>query len=118
MFAVTGPERKRLWSAFQQDDGGAEFVVFDSDSKRVAVNVAQLAYVHFLYEVFPAPESDKMSGIDILFVGATEPEKFGIDPDPSPASDDDIGQVQLVFFTLEGPLKTDNRPLILQDEDG
>lgn len=127
VYHVTGTEKKRLWYRFQgrsapKGEDFIDFVVFDSDTHRVAMDSDKVAYVHFLFEPgnVQFDRQEPSSGIDFYFSGSRKPHHVGIEPDPPPpeADDgDDEGQIRSMFYMLETGCFSQGEVVILRDED-
>lgn len=128
VYHVTGPEKKRLWYRLQgrgapEGEDFTNFVVFDSDTHRVAVDADQVAYVHFLFEPgnVESEREEPTPGISLFLSGSRKPHHLGMDPDPPPPEGedaDDEGQVRMMFYTLECGYLPKGDVVILRDEDG
>lgn len=129
-FPISPSEKRRLYSSVQDenDDGGVEFLVFDSEGERIAINKRCIAFAQFLMEPFghwlvaENAESEKedsqdqrSGGVKIEIFGMTEALQLFVDQDIP--DEDGIGQVGNVFFFMETATEPSQRCRII-DEDG
>lgn len=104
-------ERRRLYSRIQSEGDGLSFVVFDTETSRVAVNLGELAYCQFLFDVGLVPErnedDEQDSGVEIYFAGSRK--RFDFTPEADAADSDDEGD-EGDFGNIFGSLETDPQP--------
>lgn len=116
---VAPEEKRRLYKAVQgESDSGLSFVLFDSPTHRIALNLGQLVACQFLMEPFGAPEvePDEEDGIvRICPVGGNAPIELEVEPD-EPDDSDGIGQLGHIFFMLELGADASDRYRIVDDE--
>lgn len=118
---LSGREQERLYRAGQHAPHGAtEFLVFDTDDRRWALNQKHMKMWHFLFEVFPVRPKDEDEDEDggtvrIWLTGEKEPEKVMIEADEEDAPNGDTGQMSHIFSMLE---MGDENPLRIRDVDG
>ncbi len=129
LFKISSTEQSRLYSAVQgesDDSESASFIVFDTDDRRWALNLSELDFCHFLFDVFPSgvvrdepdvkgTEEDAHSVV-IHFTSGGSPVTLEVDSD-DPDEADGIGQCGHIFFMLEmDPQRSDRYRII--DSDG
>jgi DNA-binding XRE family transcriptional regulator len=119
-------EKRRIFSTIQEESSTGEpmsFIVFDTLSHRVALNLHELSYCNFLYEVHDAGTSehekdDEKTSITIFFSGSIEPHKFKVEQDElGDSNSKDIGQMAHIFYLLETGVEKHER-LFFKDFDG
>lgn len=120
LFPISGSEKRRLYSAVQKEgDGVLTFVVFDSATDRVAINLSEVGCCHFLREPgsFLSNEDSKPENtLRLTPVGGMPTIELGVDED-EPEDEDGIGQVGHVLFMLELSVDASDRYRII-DQDG
>jgi len=123
-FELEPAEKRRLFRLVQEEKEAAEtmsFVLFDTIDERVAINLRELAYCHFLFD---APsnsvrtEESSMLRVMAYLCGNHEPFEFGVEPDfDSPDEEDDSGAFRNIFFYMETHVEEHDR-FYFVDEDG
>lgn len=119
---VSGPEKKRLWSAVQDATG---FVVFDSSEKRIALNLHHLLFCQFLFdapftETVVDEDEDKNCDLEVFLSESEEPLAFSVESDLSSLgaeSGGDETQLQDLLFMAESSCD-ENDVLCFTDVDG
>jgi hypothetical protein len=104
---ISGIEQKRLWSLMQDRDTGC-FIVFDSTTRRIAMNLRHVLAWQFLWDapnrIYPTAQEDA-EAVRVFFVDADTPVTFSVDPDEAEfgdeANDGPPTQQQGLLFTLE-----------------
>lgn len=128
-FRISTQEKSRLYGLIQEersDSTSASFVVFDTEDRRWALNLAELDFCHFLFDVFPAgvvtdePDvketEEEACSVLIHFIGGGSPIALEVDVD-EPDDADDTGQCGHVLYMLEmAPQHSDRYRII--DSDG
>jgi len=121
-YSVSAAEKERVSSILRKET--FDFVVFDTDTKRIAANRTKINYANFLFD--PAGmEEEKEENLDsynvtVIFAGNKEPVKFGVEPDDLDVNKDDQGfrsQFQRLFIYLEGYSVDEDEILWFDDED-
>jgi DNA-binding XRE family transcriptional regulator len=104
-------ERRRLYGLVQGESDRPSFVVFDTERARVAVNLGELAYCQFLFDVGivrePSADEEDDGGVEIYFAGSRK--RFDFTPEADAADSDDEeseGDFGNIFWSLE----TDPQP--------
>lgn len=122
IFRIDPATYRRLYLAVQSegDLGGAgmNFIVFDTPTHRVALNLAEMVTCQFLFEGFEPEEVDEEEPeetVSIYPVGGGFPITFDVDPDEP--EEDGIGQIGNVFFMVETAADVSDRYRIV-DQDG
>lgn len=132
---VPSLDKERVYSEIQSEGNMADdvaFVVFDTESHRVAVNVTELSYCHFLYDA----ENMKVVNLDdngeeatnsaedeytaqVYMVGGGPPLVLELDADESfdASSDEEMPQCHGAFYDLQTAC-TKSQRVFLTDEDG
>lgn len=111
-YIVEPSEQRRLFSAVQGESSvatGCTFVVFDSSTHTVAIQLGQLVYCHFLFDspdtvlVKREKKADhETDGVRAYFSGNTEAFEFDVSPDAGDPDDvDDWGDFKSILYTLE-----------------
>lgn len=130
---VLGREKERVFSEIQSEEASfMKFVVFDSESHRVAVNVAELSHCHFLFDAFRQEEVEldnesqevTESGEDdytakVFMVGGGPPLIVELEPDDpfDEESDEDMPECCGAFYDLDTACGHSKR-IFLTDENG
>lgn len=131
VFNVSGSEQRRIRNLIQSTSD--QFVVFDTDTARVMVNLDHLEYAHWLYEAFPPSavirdeDSDTSEGqgdnededpnksVIVYTAGSRDALMFGVDPD----EDEENGEFNHIFGMAELQGVDDPRyHFHFEDEDG
>lgn len=129
LFRISSPEQSRLYDLVQgerSDSGSASFVVFDTEDRRWALNLSELDFCHFLFDVFHngvikdepgAKEADEDAcSVFIHFIGGEAPIALEVDAD-EPDDVDGTGQCGHILYMLEmAPQQSDRYRII--DSDG
>lgn len=117
--------RDGLYADNGDDQENVHFVVFDTEDCLVALNVAQVSFAHFLWDVYPpnatvisddsdeAEEDDEAPAISLWLVGRNEPILLQAEPEIG----DDEGELSNLFGSLEDELASYHR-LHFLDVDG
>jgi hypothetical protein len=124
-FEIEPAERRRLFQLIQDEnpaDRAMSFVLFDTEDERVAVNLRELAYCHFLFDGPEASVATKQGpiakGVVAYLSGNSRPLAFGVEPDGgSPDDEDDEGSFRNIFFHMETHVEEHDR-FHFEDEDG
>lgn len=101
-FTISGIERKRLWKVLQHEDPD-DFVVFDADTARIALNRRHLLAWHFLFEapigIGEDAEQEKHSA-SVWLADGSAPLQFGVEPDVAEygPEENDGPQTQLQYL--------------------
>lgn len=119
---ISSHEKDRLWKQVQEETKGPNFIVYDTDDKRVGLNLTHAVYIQFLFD-FP-DQVDREKPTSKTFIHTTAQKKpldFKIDPDSEDLANEDADsldvQLQDVFFTID--LSVDGTETIhFCDEDG
>ncbi len=129
VYTVSGSEQRRIRHLIQS--ASDQFVVFDTDTSRVMVNLDHLEYVHWLFEAIPdyatihdkdrdsAEERDEgenpNESVIVYTAGSCEVLSFNVDPD----DDEESGQFSHIFAMAEMQSPDDPRyHFHFEDEDG
>jgi transcriptional regulator with XRE-family HTH domain len=119
-FVVSGREKNRLESIL--GSAHKEFLVFDAQDKRVALNGDKIAACNIMFDVGMVESTDEEEStfdLTVHFISSQHPVKFGVEPDNVAAECDDAGynsQLQNLFFSLDGV--GSDETLWFDDEDG
>lgn len=119
-FKIPPEEQRRLFRAVQSETEHERFVVFDTSDSRVAVNLREVDYCHFLFDHGEDRGKNPAEGLEVrvFFSGSPEPHSFGAEPDEGdPDDEDDPGQLRNIFFAFETTVE-DHERLSFTDEDG
>jgi len=108
-FEVAGTEKKRLWRAVQGFGlDQTPFMVFDTQSDRIAINRNHLLFCQFLFDPphsATGKESRRSRGVEVYMCQSAEPLEFDVDADIFELGDDDSSeygtQLQNLFFTFD-----------------
>jgi transcriptional regulator with XRE-family HTH domain len=119
---ISSHEKDRLWKQVQEESKGPNFIVYDTDTKRIGLNLTHAVCVQFLFD--PPEHATKEKQTDKTYIHTTAQTKaleFKIDPDSQEIGDEDIDQLYIqlqdVFFTID--LAVDGTETIsFCDEDG
>lgn len=105
MFEIPPAERRRLYSMVQRETDALSFVVFDTEDACIAINLGELAYCHFLFDIGvirDEQEEDEESGVEIYFAGSTKCFEFSPEVDDrDPDDEGDEGDFGSIFRSLE-----------------
>jgi DNA-binding XRE family transcriptional regulator len=106
LFEIPPAERRRLYSAVQRESDALSFVAFDTETARIAINLGELVYCHFLFDVgviSNAREDDEAdSGVEIYFAGSAKRFDFTPEADQAdPDDEEDEGDFGNLFWSLE-----------------
>jgi transcriptional regulator with XRE-family HTH domain len=123
-FEIEPAEKRHLYQLVQDEnssDGAMSFVLFDTEDERVAVNLGELTYCHFLFDG-PAAGVTKQDSMEKAVVAHlsrnNSPLEFGVEPDAgSPDDEDDAGSFRNIFFHMETHVEEHDR-FHFEDEDG
>lgn len=107
-FEIPPAERRRIYSMVQRETEALSFVVFDTESARIAINLGEMVYCHFLFDIGEfrdEQEEDEKTGVRIYFSGSTKCFEFTPEVDnPDPDDEGDEGDFGNLFWSLEtGP---------------
>lgn len=119
-YRVASTEKDRLESIVSDFD--KSFLVFNSQSKCVAINNKKIGACQFLYDLHfpdnPDEEEDKFE-LELQLISSKDPITFDLEPDTSKPEEDDVGlqsQLQLLFIYLDGA--DENEVVWFDDVDG
>lgn len=120
-YYISSGEKERISSIIWSKT--FDFFVFDTNTKRVAVNRAKINYAHFLFDigVIQEHEVQETEQVVINFIGNKEAVKFDVEPDTVDLGKDDAGfnsQIQNMFFYIEGNEADEDEILWFDDVDG
>lgn len=119
---------KQIQGEENTDPDVSPFVVFDTAERRVAINLRELDYCHFLFdrsdlitlepEDSAADAGSQTDGALVYLVGGGEPLSLALDVDEQfDENDEEMGMCSGVFFDLQ--LECHNaRRILLTDQDG
>jgi transcriptional regulator with XRE-family HTH domain len=105
LYQVPSDEKARLERMVSDGDG--RFVIFTSDTHRVALNLRKFAATQFLFDfdlVDSTNESPEKLELSLHLIASKEPVAFDVEPDQKSqeeADDDSSSQLQNLFFYLE-----------------
>lgn len=117
-FTVSPEDQRRLFRAVQSEEEHDHFVVFDTPTSRIAVNLRELDFCHFLYDVGRSEKDAEDLEVRVFFSGSTVPHAFEAEQDEGdPDSVDDQGQLRNIFFAFETSVENNER-LSFTDVDG
>ncbi len=117
---ISGIDKKRLFRLIQMRDNLSPFVIFDSEERRVALNLNHLLFCHFLYEPpnVNMEKEEELSGLRIILSTHKSPYLFDIDPDEDSGPDEeDEGQLKDLLYDIESSVE-ENDVLGFEDADG
>jgi DNA-binding XRE family transcriptional regulator len=105
IFEISPAERRRIYSMVQRETDELSFVVFDTGHARIAINLGEVVYCHFLFDIGvnrDEHQEEKDPGVAIYFSGSTKcfeftPEMDARDPD----DEGDEGDFGNIFWSLE-----------------
>ena len=120
-FRISPDEQRRLFQLVQRENSpveGLSFVVFDTNDSRIAINVRELVYCHFLFEGFPMPEEEPESSyvVEVFLAGDEKALHFAVEPDDGDPDDEEEGQFRGIFFDMELHVEETER-FYFEDED-
>lgn len=128
LFRISSVDKDRLFSAVQGErssDDLAQFIVFDTDERRVALNLEEICFCQFLFDsprdvvneqAGDKSESDGM--VHVRFSGHPRIFEFAVEMDEGePYTEDDEGQCRHIFYMLDADVPLSYRHH-LEDEDG
>lgn len=119
-FFVSAREASRIRSCLLSETN-SDFLIIDTPSHRYALNYDAVAFSRLLFDPFvevPEVEVREGEGMKVWFNDQQEPFEVGIDPDDRRQGDeDDIGNLQGLFFDLEQPY-SEEKSALFEDEDG
>lgn len=123
LFQVPTADKTRLYSSVQEEGKhhGIPFVVFDTEDKRVALNLAEVVYCQFLFEygVTLQDEDEECYMTSIFFNNNPTPLQLNLEPEYKESEEDwgDGCYCNHIFFMVElDPEPTDR--FLIKDEDG
>lgn len=110
LFKIMPSEYDRLYRRIQDyccEPGFMSFVVFDTEDRRWALNLSELDFCHFLFEVFTfetigycdASSGGEQDTVNIHLIQRESPITLDVDSDE--LGDDGIGQCGKMLFLLE-----------------
>jgi hypothetical protein len=110
LLPISNETRGLLWRAIYQRDDHGRFVVFDSENRRVAINLDHLVYAQFAVDEllsWPETRDPPEAAFQVFLSISPEPLEFDVDPDSDlltneHANDDDV-QLQDLLFRLDLP---------------
>lgn len=112
LYQVASDEKARLQQLVSNGDG--RFVVFTSETHRVALNLKKFVATQFLFDPPDVAEeiNEKPEKLELSLhpIASKDPIAFGVDPDENSQEEDDEGsssQLQGLFFYLELGLEED-----------
>lgn len=123
IYEISGQEKRRLFGSIQDENPSSDvmsFVVFETQAERIAVNLAEMVYCHFLFEATPMSyrEPDEESEVNLYFCGNQKRMDFRVEPDDVYLTlDEEMGEFNGIFFDLESFPERHSR-LFFEDEDG
>jgi DNA-binding XRE family transcriptional regulator len=126
LFSISSQVHDRLFSAVQGEassEDSMSFVVFDTETHRVAINLAELACCQFLFDPLThisveksVDEDERDHSVEIFLIGSTEPLEFDVDTE-DPDEEDGLGQMGHIFYMLDTSTPPDYR-FHFDDSDG
>lgn len=121
-YPVAADEKERISSIVWNST--FDFIVFDTRTKRVAINGSKIGYCHFLFDLGVLEEDEEECNeckVVVNFIGSQSPVSFDVDPDEKEIEEDDQGfssQLQGMFISIEGSSADEQQVLVFDDEDG
>lgn len=124
-YTFSAQENRRLFSSIQRTNPDDRFVVFDTSTHRVAINLDHLVFSQFLFDPpddsAENEEAEDSTIISVYTTVGTEPLTFGVEPDcvnlgENPEAEEEA-QLQHFFFDLE-LFPEPNQLVSFEDEDG
>jgi transcriptional regulator with XRE-family HTH domain len=105
IFAITSAQYRRLFGVVQRTEGVKEkYVVFDSEERRIAVNLGHVLVCHFTFEGY-ADRVETDDGGEYLaklqLADSSEELTFHLDGDDIPADEDDVQDLENVFYSID-----------------
>lgn len=100
-----------------------DFLVFNTGTKKVAINRTRINYVNFLFDVgtVDEPEITEPEEVVVNFIDSASSVRFEAEPDTLDADSDDTGresQLQNLFFHIDGLSANEDEVLWFDDVDG
>lgn len=121
---VAGTERRRLFALMQEEKRDANevsFVVFDTESERIALNLREMLLCHFLFDApnqLPDVAEEEPEEMRVYFGGDEKPWHFEVSIDEGdPDDDDDPGQFRHILYMMENYAEKHER-YVFEDGDG
>jgi transcriptional regulator with XRE-family HTH domain len=137
--SVPALDKERIFSQIQLEDSSSDqqmaFVVFDSATDRIAVNLSELSYCHFLFdlverqiikfdecdkndEVLAEDQDDAKYLAQAYMVGGGDPLVLDLDADESEFDEsEEMSQCNGIFYDLENFCEKSHR-ILLEDVNG
>jgi transcriptional regulator with XRE-family HTH domain len=121
-YRVSGPDKHRLWDAVQRVEP-TKFVVFDSPSERIILNLDHLLFCHFLFEapiLLPEEGTETSENLQVLLAGECQFLRFEIDFDQlrtGEAEEENLGELASLVANAE-VLTEEDEVLAFTDMDG
>src|SRR5438105_3302545 len=110
LLPISNKTRGLLWRAIYQRDDHGRFAVFDSENRRVAINLDHLVYAQFVVdELLSWPETRELPDavFQVFLSISPEPLEFEVEPDSdlltNEHADEDEVQLQDLLFRLDLP---------------
>jgi hypothetical protein len=108
LLPISNETRGLLWRAIYQRDDNGRFAVFDSENRRVAINLDHLVYAQFVFDEllsWPYDREVPEAAFQVFLSISPEPLEFEVDSDSDllsneHANDDDV-HLQDLLFTLD-----------------
>lgn len=125
-FPISGIERKRLWSSFQEVES-SDFIVFDSRTERVALNRNHTQAWQFLWDAPNRLDSteEEPAHMNVLLAHQSQALKFDTKPDtelydPESAEDrhERSSELQEIFVGLEVAWGENETMITFEDANG
>jgi DNA-binding XRE family transcriptional regulator len=115
ILSISPQESRRLFKLVQLESG-TKFIVFDGDEYAVALNLSQLVYCHFLFEVLPfLPEPDQEEHPDLKVYFNENKNHLSFQAEPDHLEED--GTFRSILSFLESDPE-DSERIHFEDVDG
>jgi len=121
---LSSKEKKHLWRLVQKDTHHCDFVVYDTKTHRVALNLKHLIYSHFKFEVNYDYHDDGLENYktQVIFAGHKTVLELKVDPDvewndcdPPEWPDSQLGDL---FYHAELAIDETDHVFMIQDMEG
>lgn len=119
-YPMAAGEHRRIFETIQCEVDGVKFISFDTEKSRVAINLGELSFCNFLFDMAgdEMAEQEVSNEVSVYFVGSPKPYHFRVEEDEREPNDPIMpGQLGIIFAQLEGEPDEGER-IIFEDEDG
>ncbi len=114
---ISSKDKERLWGAVQRTDSST-FVLFDSEHRRILLNLDHLIFCHFLFDA-PKEDEDEQDELVVFLADGGEELRFEVEPEDAPTdASEDMGDLHHMMYMAENLPERDSYAFHFIDVDG